>query len=416
MPPTPQQPRGVSRRTVLAGGGVAVLAAASGIYFFSRSFTQSPGQAGGAVMVTFAYSTEKADWLRAAVSAFNQGNHTLNGNGKTIQVQLNDLGSVDGQAQILSGQLKPVAWSPASDLEINRLNYKWQQAHSGNSIISYTEQFQPRSLVKSPLVLAAWQRRAQALLTHFNVPTLDWPTLSVAFQAKNWSEVGGQQSWGPAKFGQTLPVQSNSGLLTITLLAYDHFQEQRALTTAQVNDPGYWSTLDVFEKAVNSFGHSSGTYLKNDIIDGGGPAQADVIATYENLVLTLQAQARSQQGQPLLIYYPSVNMLSDHPFAVLQGDWVTDEQKQAALQFRDFLLSPAQQRLALSYGFRPANTAVTLTDASTPNNPFVSLSSLFPNRRPDPLQSQAQTPSGDIVDALITSWSQHYPSPATTDG
>jgi ABC-type sulfate transport system substrate-binding protein len=77
-------------------------------------------------------------------------------------------------------------------------------------------------------------------------------------------------------------------------------------------------------------------------------------------------------------------MLSDHPFAVLQGDWVTDEQKQAALQFRDFLLNPDQQRLALSYGFRPANATVTLTDADVSHNPFVSLADLFPNAGPTP--------------------------------
>jgi hypothetical protein len=246
----------VSRRAVLVGGGVAVLA--TGIYIFSRSFAQPPNQASGTVTIPFAYSTEKADWLRAAVSAFNQGNHARNGNGNAILVQLNDLGSVDGQSQILSGQIKPVAWSPASDLEINRLNYQWQRANGGKSLISYTEQLQPRSLVKSPLVLASWQQRARTLLAHFNVPTLDWPTLSLAFQANSWAEVGGQQGWGPVKFGQTLPVRSNSGLLTVTLLAYDHFHKERNLASAQINDPGYWSALDVFEGAVNGFGHSSG--------------------------------------------------------------------------------------------------------------------------------------------------------------
>lgn len=417
-PPLPgSQQRGrVSRRALLVGGSVAVLAAAAGIYVISRPSQSQNLPPGETIPIPFAYSTEKAAWLQPAVAAFNKSAQTLNGTSKVINIQLTDLGSVDGQSQILSGQIKPVAWSPASNLEINRLNYKWQQAHKGASIINYNEQFQPRSLVKSPLVLAAWQERAHALLNHYQVPTLDWDTLHAAFGAQDWTQVGGRPGWGPVKFGQTLPIQSNSGLLTITLLAYHYFKEARGLTIAQANDPGYARYLHDFEGAVNAFGHSSGTYLKNDIIDGSGPAQADIIATYESLVLTLQAEAQSRQHQPLLIYYPDVNILSDHPFVVLQGDWVTDEQKRAALQFRDFLLDASQQRQALSYGFRPVNSAIALSDSSISNNPFVGLATLFPNRQPDALQSLAQAPDGEIVDALITNWQQNYPSPPTTDG
>ena len=407
---------GISRRTLLIGGGTVAVAAVAGVYFFTHNNAGSaPNAASGTVTVSLAYSTEKAAWLQPAVNAFNAANQKLNGSSKAIQVQLGDLGSVDSVEQILNGQLKPIAWSPASTLEVNRLNYKWQLAHKGTSIISYTEQFQPRSLVKSPLVLASWQQRAQILLRHYGVPTLDWDTLSSAFQLNNWSQIGGQAGWGAVKFGQTLPTQSNSGLLTITLLAYHFYKESRGLTTAQVNAAPCWDYLGQFEGAVNAFGHSSGTYLTKDAI-GTGPAQADVIATYENLVLTLQDQAQSQQHQPLQIYYPSLNLLSDHPLVVLQGDWVTDEQKQAALQFRDFLLAPEQQRLALAHGFRPADASVSLQDTQIANNPFIHQLELFPNRQPDPLLSQAQVPTGDTVDALINAWSQHYPAPPSTDG
>jgi hypothetical protein len=354
--------------------------------------------------------------LKPAASAFNAANKQLSGSNKQIQIQLSDLGSIDSVGQILNGQLQPIAWSPASTLEVNRLNYKWQQARKNPPLISYTDQFQPTSLVKSPLVLASWQSRARILLSHYHVSTLDWDTLALAFQASDWTQVGGQAGWGPVKFGQTLPTQSNSGLLTIALLAYHHYKEQRGLTPAQVatNAP-YWPDLQKFEAAVTAFGHSSGTYLTKEAISNG-PAQADVIATYENLVLTTQAQAQRQQHQPLLIYYPPVNLLSDHPFVVLQGDWVTAEQKQAALQFRDFLLAKDQQLQALVHGFRPVDTSIALQDATLSNNPFASQRALFPGRQPDPLLAQAQVPDGNTVDALITNWGQNYPAPATTDG
>lgn len=408
----PQSPAGLSRRALLLGGGTVAVAAVAALYVISRA--GSP--AGASIPLTFACSTEKAPWLQAAARDFNTRQQTVRGQNSVIHIQITDLGSVDGQAQILSGQLKPIAWSPASSLEINRLNYSWQQTHQGASIITYNEQFQPRSLVKSPLVLAVWQERARALLNHYHTSTLDWDNLHSALGAQDWTEVGGKANWGPVKFGQTLPIQSNSGLLTITLLAYHYFRQARGLTVARVNDPGYGQYLHDFEVAVSAFGHSSGTYLEQDIIDGAGPAQADVIATYENLVLTLQEQAQSRQHQPLLIFYPTVNIVSDHPFVVLQGDWVNETQQQAALQFRDFLLDIPQQRQALTYGFRPVHPAVALDDSGILSNPFARLAAIFPNHQPDPLQSLAQAPDGEVVDALIQNWHQRYPSPPTSDG
>ncbi|HEY0752401.1 MAG TPA: protein kinase [Ktedonobacteraceae bacterium] len=415
-----QGPRGgISRRALLLGaGGATALVAATGIYFFFKNNSGlSSSSASGTVTVNLAYSTEKKDWLAPAVNAFNASNQKLRGSNKVIQVQLGDLGSVDSVGQILQGQLKPVAWSPASILEVNRLNYQWQKIHPGVPLISYTEQFQPRSLVKSPLVLASWQQRAQLLLQHYAVSTLDWGTLHSAFAPTNdWSQVGGQSSWGKIKFGQTLPVQSNSGLLTITLLAYASYGEPRSLTSPQVNAARCWDYLRVFEDAVNAFGHSSGTYLTNDVISAG-PPQADVIATYESLVLKFQSKAQqSQYRQPLLIYYPSVNLLSDHPFVVLQGAWVQDEQKQAALQLRDFLLASDQQLQALTNGFRPADTSIALQDTKIAHNPFTDQAAFFPAHQPDQLLSQAQAPSGDTVDALLSSWQKYYPTPPTTDG
>lgn len=395
----------VSRRALLIGGATAVaaLALGTGITIISR-------QGSSTISVPLVYSTEKASWLNAALAAFNRSNqNTLNR--KTIQIQLTGLGSLESQAQILNGQIRPVAWSPASSLEMARLNYTWQQAHSGVSIVSASQQLEPQSLVNSPLVLLSWQQRAQQLLSHYRVNTLDWSTLASAFQANSWAELGGQPGWGRVKFGQTVPERSNSGLLTITLLAYQYFHEPRSLTPDQfaASSP-YWEYLNVFEQAVNSFGCSSGTYL-SDLLNAGS-AQADVIATYENLALTAQSKA----GQPLLLFYPDPNILSDHPFAVLQGEWVTDEQRQAALRFRNFLLAREQQILALSYGFRPgpANTGLSLLTSQVANNPFVIHADLFPHHQPDPVQSLAKSPGGNVVDALITGWDNKYAHTYTT--
>jgi len=165
-----------------------------------------------------------------------------------------------------------------------------------------------------------------------------------------------------------------------------------------------WNYIGVFESAVNEFGLSSGTYFTDTVIANPPSAHA-ITMTYENLVLEYQPQAQQSQQEPLLIYYPGLNAVSNHPFAILDAPWVSDEQKMAAMQFRDFLLGADQQRQALTYGFRPS-------DPSIKNSPFAQLSQLAPDHtfdlRNDP---RASVPPGDIVDALITQWGNHYPNP-----
>jgi len=107
-----------------------------------------------------------------------------------------------------------------------------------------------------------------------------------------------------------------------------------------------WNYIGVFESAVNEFGLSSGTYFTDTVIANPPSAHA-ITMTYENLVLEYQPQAQQSQQEPLLIYYPGLNAVSNHPFAILDAPWVSDEQKTAAMQFCDFLLGADQQRQAL---------------------------------------------------------------------
>jgi len=64
--------------------------------------------------------------------------------------------------------------------------------------------------------------------------------------------------------------------------------------------------------------------------------------SYENLVLPYQNQAQQHGGEPLQIFYPSLNGQSNHPFAILDTStsWVTPEQQQAALVVGQPLVIP----------------------------------------------------------------------------
>jgi serine/threonine protein kinase/ABC-type Fe3+ transport system substrate-binding protein len=402
--PQTGQPR-VSRRGLLIGGvaaAAAVTAGGLGLFYFSRSASNQPQTSPtGTISINFSYSTEKADWMKAAIDAFNRSNTLVHG--KAVQLVLDPRGSVDAQQRILSGSIKPTAWSPASSLELNQLSTAWRQAHNGQDIIVSTGDLIPVSLVFSPLVFAVWKERAQVLLKKYG--SIDWPSIHSALILKNgWVDIGGKVEWGVVKFGQTRPDQSNSGLLSITLMAYSFYKQQRGLTVEQIRSADFLKYFSDIEGAVTQFGRSSGTYLRNELILKG-PAAYDITTTYENLLLTLEKEAVQRQGQPLQQFYPGLNIVSDHPFAILQGNWVKPEEQLAAKAFRDFLLAVPQQRQALASGFRPTNPDVHITD-NIAGNPFVGQSSDV--KIESQIQPLAQAPGGDVVNELIKQWSDRY--------
>ncbi|HEX6108330.1 MAG TPA: serine/threonine-protein kinase, partial [Ktedonobacteraceae bacterium] len=412
--PTPE-PKRLSRRRVLAAGlgaaGILALGGSAAAYLFSNRGSGSviDRSAANTISVSFTCSTEKVDWMTAAVQAFHQSNATVGG--KTIQIELDLRGSVDAQQKILNGTIQPIIWSPASFLELNQLTTAWEQAHAGKDVVILSGDLQPKPLVFSPLVFAAWKDRAEVLLRYY--ASIDWPSIHDALKLSNWTDIGGQSTWGPVKFGHTRPDKSNSGLLAITLLAYSFFKEQRELTVQQIDNPQFLSYFNDIEGAVYGFGRSSGTFLTNVVIPQG-PPEFDLIATYENLILTNNKTAMAVQHQPLQLFYPSLNILSDHPFAILQGDWVTPEQQMAARTFRDFLLAAPQQRLALATGFRPANVNVHITD-NAPGNVFLQQSSYNITPKPD-IEPLAQFPTSTVINELIKQWKIKYDGSPTTLG
>ncbi len=404
-PPTPPRTRrafllgGAAVAGVVIIGGTALLLANA-----NKKGTGGTGSAtGGTLTLNFTYSTEKQAWMQEVISDFNKSN-TQVGN-KLIQIQGDPRGSVDAKTRILSGDLKPAAWSPASDLELNQLVNGWKKQHGNQDIVFSSGDMGVQTLVLSPLVFAAWKERSDLLKAKYQ--TIDWPGVHDALQLSSWSSIGGQASWGPVKFGQTRPDSSNSGLLSIALLAYSFYKTSRGLSVDKIQDSAFLRHFTEIEGNVQKFGLSSGTYIQNEVIVQG-PSAYDIVTTYENLVLTLQKAAQQRQHQALVPSYPSLNIVSNHPFAIFAN--VSPDEQTAAKKFRDFLLDVPQQRKALLSGFRPINSNVSLHD-TIPGNPFNDAALGF--QIPDQILNQVQAPNGDVTDELLKQWLNKYNGAAT---
>jgi hypothetical protein len=127
----------------------------------------------------------------------------------------------------------------------------------------------------------------------------------------------------------------------------------------------------------------------------------------------LQQKAMQEQHQPLVMFYPALDICSDHPFIILQGEWVTDDERQAAGMFYDFLSSKSMQQLALSNGFRPTNPEVTITE-KRPGNIFLEQPSEVIIKKS--LPALVQAPSGQVIDELLNQWLSSYKDAPTANG
>jgi hypothetical protein len=346
------------------------------------------------VVVTIWYSAEKKDWLEAARQQFEATAPTYNG--RPIQVQLKALGSPEDAQRAAErdwlGETPPTAVSPASGMWLSMANLPVVSAGAEA----------PLPLALSPLVVVGWEQRAKALWP--SGPQNFWADLHAAIADPNgWKAHGGLEIWGPVKFGHAAPQASDSGAQTLLLLAYAYHNKSSGLASADVSDPAFAQWLGEFESGVPKISDSTSS-LMNEIINKG-PSQYDFAVVYENVALQGMDAAQPRQGQPLRIFYPPAAVYADHPFAILDGDWVKPEERAAAIQFRDFLRSSPIQKLALQYGLRPADPNVAIT-SDDPSNPFTKYAS---NGAQVPITQPAETPSAEVTRGLLDLWNRIRP-------
>lgn len=344
------------------------------------------------ITLSILYSTEKDAWLNDVSSGFTGSVH-----GRPIQLEFEKMGSREIYLSVLDGSRQPDVISPASSLQISILHDQ-SMVEDGTPIVSASGADDCRSVVSTPLVLVAWQERAEALGWLASPDADMWEQLQAAVvNPQGWAAYN-HPEWGFFKFGQTDPNKSNSGLMTLLLITYDYFNKMAGLSTADIiaDDYGQWfGELGKF----TTIGDSTGTFMQE--IVAFGPSKYDMVAVYEATAIEQVDNAAGRYGA-LHIYYPPATVLSDHPFCTLHADWVTSDKADAAQQFVDYLLTQPVQAKALELGFRPANPTITL---DSPNSPFTRYAA---NGLKIDLPAEVELPSGEVLNTLINFWNRHH--------
>jgi ABC-type sulfate transport system substrate-binding protein len=124
---------------------------------------------------------------------------------------------------------------------------------------------------------------------------------------------------------------------------------------------------------------------------------------YEATAIEQAQNALGRYGE-LRVYYPPASLWSDHPFCIVNGDWVTTQQSQAAKLFINYLTSkPAQEIALLKFGFRPVDKSIPLEQTGSPfdryaANGFRADISGIPD---------VEIPAGNVLNTLRDFWSRN---------
>jgi Ca-activated chloride channel family protein len=318
----------VAAALIASGGGGEAKPGSSG---------RAPVTPAGSQKLSFVVSPEKEQLLKAVVAKFNAANQEVAG--KRVFVSMKAMNSGDAESAITRGRLQPEVWSPAGSFWGRLLNLRADKPYAATD---------NPSIVRTPLVIAMWEPMAQAL---------GYPRKAVAFEdivrlatdPRGWAAAG-KPAFGRFKYVHTNPDSSTSGAEAVTGSYYALAGKKEGLTDADVVKAA--PRVKDLERSVVHYGDS--TLFIEDQLCKGGLAYASAVAMEETTVIDFNRR-RCSNTKLVALYPEEGSFFSDSPYIVLNADWVTPAERQAAGVFQKFLATEVSADLAGRYGFRPGD-------------------------------------------------------------
>jgi Ca-activated chloride channel family protein len=230
-----------------------------------------------------------------------------------------------------------------------------------------------RASAYAPVVMAIWESRLQAIKDTLGVEEVGWEELIQVLNAPNgWRDFGLTNARPSVYYGHTDPYISSTALSTLISEFYAAAQANgiditQPLTLNTVRNPEVQDGVRQIEQLIRHYSQRT-TEFKNYISQG--PDYLDFVALEENDLLFInQGKTPYQPPERLVALYPKEGTFwHEHPMGILNADWVTTEQREAARIFTEYLLTERVQRMFMEAGFRPANPAVPLAYPFVPEN------------------------------------------------
>ena len=289
--------------------------------------------------------------MNAVVAQFNGEQHKV-ASGDVIFVTVKHVTSGGSQKAILDGTSKPVVWSPGDQSWVDEANRVWRDRNGKLLIPDACTQ-----TVFAPIGFAMWRPMAQAL--GWPDKPISWDDIvKLSADPQGWASLG-HPEWGQFKFGHTHPDYSNVGLLSLTTLAYSALSKTEGLTADDVYSDAVVQAFAGVEQNTYHYGLQSRPLMQ--ILAQRGPEYLHAVTTSEAETLKTNVDYAATMRYPLVFIFPAKGTFwSEQPYCVLDGDWVSDPQKEAAGIFKDYLLDKKQQEMAITYYLRPVDSSIPL--------------------------------------------------------
>ena len=286
---------------------------------------------------------------------------------------------------------RPTIFEPSVSHWLALANYQ-----TGRQVFDLTN---ARATALAPVVMAIWESRLEAIRQTVGYEDIGWEELIGVLNSPNgWQDYGLPNARRTVYYGHTDPSVSSTGLSTLIGEFYASARQSgftdRRLTISQVRDTDVQAGVRQIESLIRHYSTRT-TEFKEYIAQG--PDYLDFVALEENdLIYINRGLTQYQPPERLVALYPKEGTFwHEHPMGIVNADWTTAEQRQAAEVFVNYVLTPDVQNAIMAQGFRPANPDVPLAF------PFVEENGI------DPAQPRAvlDVPAPDVIAAVQQSWS-----------
>lgn len=376
--------------------GLAVLIVAGGVIWSQLSNGDDPGiiepeAEEGDLQVYVVSALPVAEWVQEAARQFNAESHTLDG--RKIQVTVAPMDGYTARGRYERDEMDPLptAWIPDSRYLVELVNASFVE-RLGRDVFLTDGEYRTRPLAISLLAWGIYDSRAQVLEEQFG--EISWETIHDAAMAPGgWAELGGQGDWGYFKLAISNPRKNISGLAAMVAAAGEYYDKTN-ITVEDVTNPEFQEWLREIMSSMSDL--SGGTYTVADLAlfgyttgDAGQLLESDLLVNMQGI--------QSRWSDPLRIYYPEYVSWFDFPFTIWMGPETSAAEKNAALEFEQYLLTPEVQQAALAYGLRPANPDVPITGQKSLFDQWASQGVLGVVPRTTAMRS----PDRDVLQALL---------------
>ncbi|MFN8420330.1 MAG: VWA domain-containing protein [Anaerolineae bacterium] len=363
------------------------------------------GPSADAIQISIIYAPESDLYLKDAIANFNaayaSGKNPLTGNALAAgERPIFVTGKTGSSGTVMQGIVnaliapnnanveRPTIFAPSVSHWLALANYQSDRQIFDLSNI--------RPTANAPVVMAIWESRLNAIKKANPGKEIGWEELLDVLK-KGWGayNIAGRQT---VYYGHTDPYISSTALSTLMAefyasARYNAGVSDRNLTAEIVNNPDVRTGVSQIEQLIKHYSERT-TEFKEYIAKG--PTYLDFVALEENdLIYINQGKTAYKPPERLVALYPKEGTYwHEHPFAIPNTDWVTEDQRNAANIFTDYVVSEPVQRAVLAAGFRPVNSAVPL------GYPIVSELGVDPNQPATVLN----VPDPDVIAEVQRSW------------